>query len=1014
MNIRNQIRAAGWRRTALAVALGMSFSGIALAQSTTGSIFGQAPVGETVLISSQSGGASREVAVDANGRYSASNLPVGTYTVTLRKDGAAVAARENVFIKVGAGTEVSFTSGAQNAQQLEGLTVTANALPAIDVTSVNSSTIITAQDLKTLPLVRNAESIALLAPGTVAGSGYFGNAVSFGGSSVTENAYYVNGYNTSEPYRNTGGFQLPYGAIEQQETLTGGYSAKYGRSDGGVINQVGKRGTNEWHFGGMVAWQPRFASASPNNLYYVNKFVPDGYGLAEPDLVGTLKQYREDNKKWETIYSAYLGGPLIKDKLYFFLAADQTKDQSTDVAAVGTDTVAYNTDRYKNVYTKLDWNITDNHILELTYLQHNQSTGAGSTYDFDNDTHRATDFETGNDVAKDNAKFFIGTYTGYLTDDLTLSVTYGKGKFEDPTNYNNNSVNPYLLGVLSSNPAYWQDGNYPHNDQTNLYKYLPAASNKTHGLRADLNYKIGDHDIGIGIDNMHYEAKDQGQTMSGPGYAWIYSHTSNPSKSPNPTFGIAPPGGDGYYVQRYVYSVATSMSMDQKAYYLQDIWNITDRFQLNLGVRNDHFTNYNDLGKAFIDEKNQWEPRVGFSWDVNGDSTFKLYGNAGRYYLALPDNVAERAANRSTYTREYFTYTGIDPATGAPTGLTSLGPITSADAEYGQPKDPRQVSARDLKAQYQDEFILGFDKTLGPNWVYGAKATLRNLRAAIDDNCDVDRLADKVAAMGLDPNDYSNELLNPQTLLGCRIFNPGQTNTFDIAKDDGSGYTRVKMSKEDWGFTEGAKRKYYALSLYLEHPFDGKWQGRIDYTFAKSYGNTEGQVKSDIGQADVSKTQDWDSAELMEYSSGLLANDRRHSLRFRGSYQITPEWLVSGTLLAQSGSPRECYGYYGQDNDDPLGYLASYHFCYGQPSPPGKQGHTPWTEDLSLGVHYSPAFADHKLGFHADVFNVLNQQRALQVDPTSTSDAFTISNTYGDGLFYQTPRYVRLSVTYDF
>jgi outer membrane receptor for ferric coprogen and ferric-rhodotorulic acid len=71
-----------------------------------------------------------------------------------------------------------------------------------------------------------------------------------------------------------------------------------------------------------------------------------------------------------------------------------------------------------------------------------------------------------------------------------------------------------------------------------------------------------------------------------------------------------------------------------------------------------------------------------------------------------------------------------------------------------------------------------------------------------------------------------------------------------------SGYAKVTMTKNDWGFTDGAKRKYYALNMYLEHPFDGKWQARLDYTFSRSYGNTEGQMLSTIGQTDVSKTQD--------------------------------------------------------------------------------------------------------------------------------------------------------------
>src|SRR5690348_2882891 len=264
------------RRTALAIALSMGVATAAFAQSTTGSIFGTAPagVGETVLVQGANG-TNREVPVDASGRYTINGLPVGRYTVTLRKDGQVLATRENVGIPAGGGAEVPFNvASTETAQNLGTVQVVASALPAIDVTSVNSSTIITSADLQKLPVGRNAESIALLAPGTVKGSSYFANAVAFGGSSVSENAYYVNGYNTGEPYRNIGGFQLPYGAIDQQETLTGGYSAKYGRSDGGVINQIGKRGTNEWHFGAQVVWEPKFLEASPRNNYYGHPAVP--------------------------------------------------------------------------------------------------------------------------------------------------------------------------------------------------------------------------------------------------------------------------------------------------------------------------------------------------------------------------------------------------------------------------------------------------------------------------------------------------------------------------------------------------------------------------------------------------------------------------------------------------------------------------------------------------------------------------------------------------------------------
>jgi outer membrane receptor for ferrienterochelin and colicin len=1024
-----------WRHTALALALSVSLGGVAMAQSTTGSIFGQAPAasGETVAATNSSG-QTREVAVDSSGRFQISSLPVGVYTVSLKKDGAVIDSRKNVALSPGAGASISFAAPttAAGATSLGAVTVQANALPTIDVSSVNSSTVITAADLQKLPITRSAESIALLAPGTVKGSSFFPNAVSFGGSSVSENAYYVNGYNTGEPYKNIGGFQLPYGAIDQQETLTGGYNAKYGRSDGGVINQIGKRGTNEWHFGAQVSWQPRFLEGAPVNNYYGHPTIPgsianpnslDGlthYQLENPSKPGTLNQYRNDNKQWETIYSAYVGGPLIKDKLFMFLAGETTRTHSNNVEFAANQLVQYNRDKDTKFYAKLDWNITDSNILELTALDNHSATGAGSTYAFNTDTLKSGAFVTNNDVTKDNARFYLAHFTSYITDAATLSILYGKANFQDPVVYANHSPLPFIDRPDNQNPAFLPPGTGSNgiiNSQTNINWTSPQAANSTHGLRVDFDYKLGTHDLAVGIDNMTYQASHQGPDQTNPfnpsiNYYWRYY--------------------PGNIVRKRQIGWATSMSTTQKAYYLQDDWQVTPNVLLDLGIRNDHFKNFNDLGVAFVDQKNQWEPRIGASWDVMGDSSFKVYGNVGRYYLALPDNAAERAANISTFEITKYSYTGIDP-NGIPTGLTQIGGVTSPDGEFGLPKDPKQVTARNLKPEYVDEFILGFDKKLNDQWTYGAKATWRDLKTAIDDECSPGQIGAKMTKMGLTPGNYSDSLYGASY---CRLINPGLTNTMLVKPNAGTTGQNVlvSMSQQDWGYINGVKRKIGSLNLYMEHPFDGKWMGRVDYTFSRGFGNTEGQVRSDFGQSDVSKTEDWDSWQLMDGQDGELSNIRKHQIRFRGAYQITPEWLVSGTLLAQSGTPNECLGYYGPTGTgDPTGYNngggGNYHWCHGVRIPPGSAGHTPWTEQLNLGVHYTPAFADHKLGINLDIINVLDQQKAIQTQPvgeaafnnnlapdgvTPAPALISVNNSYGQGIFWQPPRMVRLSVTYDY
>ena len=204
----------GLKRSALTVALGLCFAGGVHAQSTTGGIVGTAPAGSTVTISNNSG-LSRTITVDADGRYAAGNLPVGQYRVT------SGAGTRDVTVTLGSSANVSFMD--DGTKTLGAVTVTAASAPKIDVRSVTTSTVLTSEELQRLPIARSAESIALLSPGAVTGNGnFFAGQIAFGGSSVAENAYYLNGYFSGNPITNVGGFTLPYGSIEQQETYTGG------------------------------------------------------------------------------------------------------------------------------------------------------------------------------------------------------------------------------------------------------------------------------------------------------------------------------------------------------------------------------------------------------------------------------------------------------------------------------------------------------------------------------------------------------------------------------------------------------------------------------------------------------------------------------------------------------------------------------------------------------------------------------------------------------------------------
>ena len=506
-----------------------------------------------------------------------------------------------------------------------------------------------------------------------------------------------------------------------------------------------------------------------------------------------------------------------------------------------------------------------------------------------------------------------------------------------------------------------------------------------------------------------------------------------------------PVGGSsncGYFVSSLNYFDTTSMSLKQQAWYLEDRWQVTDKFLLSVGVRNDKFQNYSGTGVRYVNSGAQWEPRLGFSWDMFGDSSFKVFGNAGRYFLAIPNAVAIRGVGMSTYTREYYTYAGID-ANGVPTGLTPVnntagtgpaGPVSS-DGETGAPKDPMGYVPKDIKSEYQDEFVLGFQANLTKSWTMGAKLTYRDLKSAIDDVCDPYTLA---AAAGLTNASFNSPTSSiyatgpdgkTYNVTYCYMFNPGGSNTYSFANatDPSAARYTAKVSSSQLGMPK-LKRTYSALDLFLEHPFDGKWEARIDYTFSHSRGNSEGPANSDTGQGSdahdngVGTSQNWDAWQIMQYANGSLPNDRTHVLKAHGSYAITPEWMVSANATIASGAPISCFGYYDPDGSidhtsaaaDPIGYFNSYHTCFGQAWTPGKT-RTPWMHRIDMAVTWKPAFLDHKMAVSLNVFNILNKRTPTSVDQSGeTETPYQVPVTSMRPVSYTTPRYVQLSLSYDY
>ena len=234
-----------------------------------------------------------------------------------------------------------------------------------------------------------------------------------------------------------------------------------------MISQIGKRGTNDWHFGAQVVWEPKRLAASHKSTYYPNAALPTQAGTGTPynyensDLPGTIYRDRNDDRQWSSTYSGYVSGPLVQDRLFIFLSAEQEKTEGVSTNSVAANPVAQNHYAYSNpkVYAKVDWNINDSNTLEYTYIKNNDRK-SGAYFGFDYDTLSGGDsLGSYPNTTKVDSRYDVLKYTGYLTDDLTLSATYGRSK------RNNLSYNTGNLDSLAVHHRLPQSGSVHHRRQ---------------------------------------------------------------------------------------------------------------------------------------------------------------------------------------------------------------------------------------------------------------------------------------------------------------------------------------------------------------------------------------------------------------------------------------------------------------------------------------------------------------------------------------------------------------------
>jgi hypothetical protein len=990
---------------------------------------GDPVAGAAVSVRSSSQGVVRETTTDATGQFRVPLIPTGAYAVTVSAEGFT-SSNDNVSVTLGGQSGYVFTLTSSDATNLDEVVVT-SARRAVDFSrTATGITVDIEQLVDRAPIARNITAVTLLAPGAVAGDSAFAVGSSqlqappsLGGGSPAENAYYVNGLNTTNFVNGLGGAPVPFDFYKSVEVKTGGYSAEFGRATGGVINAVTKSGTNEFMFAVHGTWAPdALREDAPNT-------VPTDQGTEGTDgLINSVGQFEDKTLTVE------MGGPIMRDRLFAYGIVSWNDIE----AESGLTSGVYRRDTYSDTPfygVKLDGYLTSDHRLELTYFNTEQ-TRTRRNYDFDPATGAIGATPQTTETLNQGGYNFVSRYTGTLTDWLSVSAAYGEMQVDQA------SVNDLMGESTVIDLRTGKDGGLLSRQSADSTVLPFLAERKFYRADADIYLNLfGEHHIRMGFDHEDTLLNEYSVTNGGHRVSYRTAGATN-------TLGLA--AGQEYAALR-IYDSGGGFEGANEAYYIHDSWDVSDRLNLQIGVRQDTFEISNPLGQTFINFDGELAARLGFSFDPTGDHTQKFYGSYGRYYLPPASNTAFRAASPATDITEYFRPAGgglnfgsapgatggFDPVTGRPTagfgaqitaatGATSLQPcpataVTQAPAgtvacsvrNNGAAPDPDAVSAKNLQSTYEDEFIIGYENRLTDLWTVGVNAVYRNLGRAVEDAL----LDDGVLA-------YCER----EGIAGCEdiyvgqsyylIINPGHDVVANVRLPGFADRQQITMKASDLGIPK-AKREYTALEFTFQRAFDGVWGLQGSYTLSKSEGNYEGGVKSDIGQTDSGITQDFDFLAFIPGAYGLLPNHRGQQFKVFGSWQATPELMIGGNLSVISPRHYGCVGLApGNYADGPVAndsYGVASRFCNGKIVDRGTVFEADWITRFDMSFRYSmDNLVPGNLVLRADIFNVLNLQGVVEANEVGERLNGDPAPTYRGPTSFQAPRSFRIGFDWQF
>ena len=598
-----------------------------------------------------------------DGLYVIRQLEPGTYSVKFELTGftayqlAQVDLAAGKILKVNAAMTVAGTE--QSVQVTE-------AAPLIDTTRTMIAHDITAAEIALLPKARSFQQMAVLAPSV--NSGEIEGGFQVNGASGAENQFIIDGVSTNSLINGRSRQDAFTEILQEVQVKTGGIDAEYGGALGGVISAITKSGGNDFHGDIHYYYDGSALGAGP-----VKRLLLDP---ADEKTVTYVQDHNNPNHRHEPGFS--IGGPLIKQKLFFFSAFSPrfVRRENTYLFDDGRDTLKQER-TFHQMFNKVNWDPAQRLRTTFTWLwTPTKSTGRLPAYDYYGNGETGTI----SSAAPNKLQGYFqpqSSYTGQIdfTPTATSLLTIRGGRFWD--DYKSTGV-PDASSIQWTNSS--ENVSFPlpaSLQQPALYTTIPRVQNTYFDLTARTYVQVdaskyltffGQHNLkgGWGLSKTVNKVRE---LYPGGGYIsinWDTTYTSPNTRTPDR-------GAYGYYTVQDI-GVEGSTGGTMHNLYIQDQWRILPRLTLTLGLRTE-----NEIVPSFRRDIQDYAfqfgfadkiaPRLGASFDVLGDGRVKLYASWGRYFDWVKYELS-RGTFGGDYWRTYYrSLDTLDLASLSPSGF---------------------------------------------------------------------------------------------------------------------------------------------------------------------------------------------------------------------------------------------------------------------------------------------------------------------------------------------------------